>query len=496
MTRLSEKIFSRVDSGLLYVVFALMGLGLVFVYSSSYIFASEKFGSGLYFFKKQFLFLFLGLLIIIITSFFSISLIKKFSAAFWVISVGLLGLTFIPQLSVTAGGATRWISLPMGLNFEPSELFKIAYVLLLCLFVQKPVPFYEKEKWFFRAFLLCAPLILLLRQPDFGTFFICVSLTFIFCFVFGLRWSHLFILTALALPVLYWLVFSVDYRRQRVLAFLDPWSVSQGSGFQVIQSMLSMHAGGIFGVGLGQAQGKLFFLPEAHTDFILSIIGEEIGFVGLICVFLLYAYIIVKGLKISFQSNEIFIRALSLGLTCLLFLSFFTNTGVALGLLPTKGLTLPFLSYGGSSIVVSSFLIGLLMVCSYECKKSKTTQGAFDSLNRAPNAVPNMSSNRAPVNPFRVQNNIKNVQKKSHVFNQGAMSTDGRDYEQRMALLRKKRELLLKKKQEALNTNSQNFAKSKLDWGDKPKAKKFKLFSKKAKKEAVKSSFSSFSKGL
>jgi cell division protein FtsW len=163
------------------------------------------------------------------------------------------------------------------------------------------------------------------------------------------------------MPAFYLLVMRVPYRRDRVLGFLDPWADPEQKGFQVIQSMLSFHSGGITGAGLGQGQGKLFFLPEAHTDFTLAVFGEEMGYVGFLCLLTLYGYVVLRGFQISLKCESIFRKALALGISMTFGLSVFINAGVVMGLLPTKGLTLPFLSYGGSSIVTLCFMFGLLL---------------------------------------------------------------------------------------------------------------------------------------
>ena len=163
------------------------------------------------------------------------------------------------------------------------------------------------------------------------------------------------------MPAFYVLIVQVPYRFARIQAFLDPWADPSNKGFQVIQSMLSFRAGGIWGQGIGQGQGKLFFLPEAHTDFTLAVLGEELGFVGVMLVLLLYAFIVYKGFQIALKTEQTFPKAVAIGLSLAFGLSVFINFGVVMGLLPTKGLTLPFLSYGGSSLLVNCFAMGLLM---------------------------------------------------------------------------------------------------------------------------------------
>jgi cell division protein FtsW len=208
---------------------------------------------------------------------------------------------------------------------------------------------------------LIAPLFLVLRQPDFGTFFICCAVFIGVLFAFGLKWRYVIGSITVAIPSFYFLVMKVPYRRARILAFLDPWADPEQKGFQVIQSMLSIQSGGLTGAGLGQGQGKLFFLPEAHTDFTLAVLGEEMGFLGILVVLALYGYLVFRGLQITTRTERPFAKVLALGLSLTFALSVFINAGVVMGLLPTKGLTLPFLSSGGSSLVMSCFLFGLLL---------------------------------------------------------------------------------------------------------------------------------------
>jgi cell division protein FtsW len=221
--------------------------------------------------------------------------------------------------------------------------------------------FLGKLKWWFIALMLVAPVGVLLKQPDFGSFAIIVCVGVALLFAFGLKWRYIFASFAVILPAFYLLVMRVPYRRDRVLAFLDPWADADQKGFQVIQSMLSFHSGGLAGSGLGQGQGKLFFLPEAHTDFTLAVLGEEMGFIGFLCVLALYGFIVLRGFQIASRCQSLFRRALALGVSITFALSVIINAGVVMGLLPTKGLTLPFLSYGGSSLVVLCLMFGLLL---------------------------------------------------------------------------------------------------------------------------------------
>jgi len=279
----------------------------------------------------------------------------------WPFAFVLLCATFIPGIGVRVGGALRWIQLPFGVRFEPSELLKVAFSFIFASFVCRHENILNKMKkgWFF-LFML-APLVVLYKQPDFGSLVIVglVALTLFFTFGLNLKW-----LVAVALasvPVFYLAVWNVGYRKARIQAFLDPWSDPAEKGFQVIQSMLSVHSGGLTGVGLGQGQGKLFFLPEAHTDFTMAVFFEEMGFIGVIFILALYGFVIFKGFQIVIKTNDQFKKTLALGLTTTFAYSVFINLGVVLGLVPTKGLTMPFMSYGGSSLLIVSFLFGILL---------------------------------------------------------------------------------------------------------------------------------------
>jgi cell division protein FtsW len=352
---------SRLDRGLLLVVFALMGIGLVQVYSSSFVFATESRGDSLFFFKRQLFFSLLAAMVLIATALVPFRWIQKYGWTLWLLAAAGVTATLIPGLGVKAGGAARWLSLPGGIVFEPSELLKISLSLMLATLFTQSLEWLGKLEWPLRTAVISVPLLLALRQPDFGTFFICCAVFGAILFAFGLRWRYIVGAASIVLPAFYFLVMLVPYRRLRVLAFLDPWADPGQKGFQVIQSMLSFQSGGLTGVGLGQGQGKLFFLPEAHTDFTLAVLGEEMGFIGFLVVISLYGYLVFRGLQMAARTEEKYAKVLALGLSMTFALSVFINCGVVTGLLPTKGLTLPFLSYGGSSLMMSCLLFGLLL---------------------------------------------------------------------------------------------------------------------------------------
>ncbi len=350
-----------------------MGIGLVQVYSSSYVFAIESYNDGLYFFKKQLIFsavALIGMVIMVITPF---DKIKKYSWMSWGVAVLLVIMTLIPGVGIKVGGAHRWIQLPFGFRIEPAEILKLSFVLLLATFVSRYKGFQAKRivTW---SLCVMIPLAIVLKQPDFGTFALVVAVGFGILFAFGLPWSAILASIAVAVPSFYFIVMSVAYRRERVLAFLDPWSEAHQKGFQVIQSMLSFHAGGLWGSGLGQGQGKLFFLPEAHTDFTLAVLGEEMGFIGLLVVMSLYGFLVFRCFQLSMKTKDPFKKALAVGFALTFGLTVAINAGMSMGLLPTKGMALPFLSYGGSSLIASCLMFGLMLNLENEIAESSRSQ--------------------------------------------------------------------------------------------------------------------------
>jgi cell division protein FtsW len=347
--------------------------GLLMVYSSSFIFAEERTGDGYTFIKKQLLYAVLG--------FFGLFLASRVPhqkwyhwAPFAVFTVlGLLLAVMIPGVGSRVGGAQRWINLGL-FRFQPAELAKLVGVM----FVSRQLVRHQRELQDFRkgilspVALLLPMMALLLLQPDFGSVALLVGTTFILMYISGVRALYLFGGAFGALSVGALLIATSPYRLARVMTFLDPWRDPAGKGFQVIQSMLGLHNGSLLGQGLGNGKEKLFFLPEAHNDFIFSVIGEELGFVGVAGVIVAYVLFIYRGLKISWvalnERQDRFGFYLGCGISLLLGLQAFINMGVGMGLLPTKGLTLPFISYGGSALTLNLTAIGIL----YSISKANT----------------------------------------------------------------------------------------------------------------------------
>lgn len=351
----------RIDRGLWLTSFALLCAGLVMVYSSSFIFAQERFKDGLFFFKKHLIFCGIGAGAFLLGWRISIERLKKSALTFLIVVMVLLAFTLVPGISVKAGGASRWLRI-LNFSFQPSELAKLAVLLFVAFQIDRKIR--DQSNWrtgFFTYFVTPIPVYaLLLLQPDFGTTAICLSATFLMLLGCGLRLK--FILgTFLALvPTATILIATSAYRMKRFTTFLNPWADPSHKGFQVIQSLLAFYSGQWFGVGLGNSREKLFYLPEAHNDFIFAVVGEELGLFGVVFFVTLFLIIVLRGLAVAERSKNMFQKALAVGIASIIGLQAFFNMGVVLGLLPTKGLPLPLISYGGTSLVVNLFLLGVL----------------------------------------------------------------------------------------------------------------------------------------
>ncbi len=350
------------DSTLLLLAVTLTSLGVVMVFSSSCIMAGEKYGDAFFFLKKQLQFAVIGALLMTLTMYLDYEIWRRLAIPLLLIGIGLLCLLFVPGMGVKAGGAARWLRLP-GFTLQPAELVKLGMVLYLASSMTRKKETIRSFSKGFLPYLLVLGLILglLMLQPDLGSSMIIAGVALLMLLLAGVRWSYVLALVIAALPAVYFLIMNVDYRRRRILAFLDPWQDPYDTGFQIIQSMIAFGGGGVLGRGLGVSEQKLFYLPEAHTDFIFSVIGEELGLVGVLVVSALFLVLVLRGLRIAWYAEDPFARYLAFGLTLLLGLEAFVNMSVCLGLLPTKGLALPFISYGGTSLVASMVAIGILL---------------------------------------------------------------------------------------------------------------------------------------
>ncbi|EPX62989.1 Cell division protein FtsW [Cystobacter fuscus DSM 2262] len=355
----------RFDALLLCAVLSLVSLGLVMVYSASAVMAQDKLGDSLYFLHRHLLAAGIGVVAMAVGMKVGWRRLARLAYPLLLVTLVLLVLVLIPGIGTTVGGARRWIRLP-GFSLQPAEVAKFAWVVYLSYSLAK-----KREKvatfsvGFLPHLLLCGLLVgLCMLQPDFGSSVLLVFLLFALLFAAGTKLSYLVGSVLLALPLAYAAIATSPYRMKRVLAFLDPWAHRHDIGYQVAESLMSIGSGGLTGLGLGDGRQKLFFLPEAHTDFIFAIIGEELGLVGVGVLVALYAIIIWRGIRASLAAPEAFGTYLGLGLTSIIAVQAAVNMCVAMGLLPTKGLTLPFVSYGGSSLVVLMGGAGVLLSLS------------------------------------------------------------------------------------------------------------------------------------
>ncbi|MDD5196212.1 MAG: putative lipid II flippase FtsW [Candidatus Omnitrophica bacterium] len=344
------------------VAVILMCIGVVMIYSSSSIYAWEKYKDGFFFLKRHLIFMLIGGVL----TFFFMSIdyrkLKVFARPVLIISLILLVLVLIPGLGREVSGARRWFRFKF-LSFQPSELANLAIIIYMADFISRKG---NLMKTFFKGFLapmcvLAVFALLIMLQPDLGSTIALSAVVLVMLFVSGVRPAYILSLILASLPVLYFLIFSVAYRKARILAFLNPWVDPKGSGFQIIQSQVALGSGGLFGVGLGHSKQKLFYLPAAHTDFIFSIIGEELGLIGTIGVIILFIIFIRQGIKVIKSAPDKFGYFLALGLVAMIAFRVVINIGVSCGVLPTKGLPLPFISYGGSSFIFDMICVGILV---------------------------------------------------------------------------------------------------------------------------------------
>jgi cell division protein FtsW len=270
-------------------------------------------------------------------------------------------LVLTPGIGAERGGARRWIALG-GFSLQPSEFVKLGMVLFLARWISRHREAMPRFASGVLPALLCVGVCsaLMLGQPDFGTAVILGLLLLLMLFVGGARPAHIGALVLCGAIATIAAVHLAPYRMRRLLAFMHPWEHSQDAGFQLVQSLIAFGSGGLSGVGLGQSEQKMLFLPEAHTDFIFALVGEELGLIGAVVVLVLFAVVAVRGFRIAVRHSDSFASLLAFGLTAVLVLSAVVNVGVVLGMLPTKGLPLPFLSYGGSALLATMLEVGLL----------------------------------------------------------------------------------------------------------------------------------------
>lgn len=334
-------------------VLALIAFGILFVYSASSVYAAQKFGNEFIFVKKQFLYLIPGICAAIAGARIPVELLLRHSKKLFLACLILVALTKVPHIGHKVNGAARWLSVG-GFQLQPSEFLKIAALL----FATRVL--HQRPDQLLRLWPLLFAFVLMLLQPDYGSSMIlmfgCISILF----VHGTPKRIFFGGLAILLPIAIAVLVAAPYRVRRLVTFLDPFADPLGAGFQVIQSLVAVAGGGFFGKGLGGSQQKLFFLPEAHTDFIFAVIAEEMGFAGVIIITFIYSLLFLTMVQMIAKAKEHTHRLIVAGVFAVLCGSALVNMGVVAGVFPTKGLPLPFISAGGSSLIANLFLMGLL----------------------------------------------------------------------------------------------------------------------------------------
>ena len=350
------------DMWLFGVAVVLLSAGVVMVYSASAIVAADRFNDPYFFLKKQLFWALLGAVAMLVAARVDYRHLEKLVTPALIVAAVLLVMVLVPPFGQSINGTRRWIRLGM-VSFQPAELAKLALVLYLAAFVARR----QDQLGDLRRGLLPPLLVaggfaaLVFVQPDLGNCLTLIALTFGLLYLAGSPARYLGWALAPAVPLLAIAIYAAPYRLRRMTAFWDPWSDPRGSGFQIIQSWLAFGNGGLTGQGIGGSRQKLFYLPEAHTDFIFAIIGEEVGFVGAVAMVALFAVVVWRGLRIGLRAADPFGSYLALGITVLLATQTLVNLGVVTGLLPTKGLPLPFISFGGSALLMTMVGTGVLL---------------------------------------------------------------------------------------------------------------------------------------
>jgi cell division protein FtsW len=356
---------------ILLIALGLTLFGLLMVYESSSIYSFKETGDAAYFFKRQFFFFLIGLALFSGTLLVNLEFLKRYNKEFLLFTI--ICLCIVVVFGKKAGGARRWLSLG-GFNIQPSEILKISFLLYCADYCRRKKQLIKNLKSGLIPLGIILGLIcfLLILQPDLGTAVFWVVWTILFLFVFGARWRHLASAVLLGLAGSFFLIKLYPYRFRRITAYFNPFSDPRGAGFQLIQSQIAYGTGGIWGVGLGEGRQKLSFLPASHTDFVFSIAAEEFGLLGSLGLMAVFFILFHKMFMIARSAKDEFRKGILWGIVFIFFLEVLVNIGVSCGLLPTKGLPLPFISYGGSNLVTHYILLGLFFNASL--RESRSTE--------------------------------------------------------------------------------------------------------------------------
>jgi cell division protein FtsW len=352
----------KYDIKLLFPVLFLVGIGIVMVYSASSALALKKFGNEYFFLKKHMLYAAIGIMALVICRHVPYTVYRSLIYPLLILAIVSLVAIQVTDFGYSAGGSARWLRFGQ-FSFQPSEFARFALIIYLAYSLEKKK---DKIADFYVGFLPHLMMLgvfsaLILMQPDFGSVIILSTITWIMLFMGRVRTTYLVLSLIFILPAAYFFMITAEYRIKRIMSFLNPWQYPTGEGYQIVHSLMAFGTGGIWGTGIGKGYQKLFYLPEPHTDFIFSVIGEELGLLGVLAILTLYILILWRGIAIAMNARDSFGALAAIGLTLGIIIQVCVNMGVTLGLLPTKGLTLPFLSYGGTSLLLNMAAIGIIM---------------------------------------------------------------------------------------------------------------------------------------
>ncbi|OEF98902.1 cell division protein FtsW [Vulcanibacillus modesticaldus] len=359
------------DFLLLFLTLGMVGFGIVMIFSASFTISYWNMGSRWFFTQRQLIWAGLGMFLMLFTMNIPFKYYKKHFLLILVVSFILLLSVFIPGLGIKLNGSRSWIGLG-SFTIQPAEFAKLGLIIYLAALISKKQ---EKMKDFKKGLMPCIIVtliffILIALQPDYGTALILATTAGIMIVVGGARLKHIFYIILIGIAVIPFIIFSADYRISRFTSYLEPWSDPYGSGYQLIQSLIALGNGGILGTGFGKGIQKFFYLPYPQSDFIFSVIGEELGFIGVTIFILIYLSLLWRVLIISLRSNNSFGTLIGVGFVSLFAVQAFINIGGVTGTIPITGVTLPFVSAGGSSLIVSMTAIGIILSLSRENNKS------------------------------------------------------------------------------------------------------------------------------
>lgn len=355
----------KFDKWLFIDTIILMLFGLLMIYSSSSIWAEYKFGNSFHFCLYQGAFIIIGIVLMLVLSKIPISFYYRHALKLLIASIVLLVLVLIPGVGIIRNGSRSWFGIG-GFGIQPSEFAKLALIIFTAKYLERSNKFLKDYKKGVFPILIILMIVfgLIMLEPDFGTGMIIVVSIVALLFISGVNMKLFFILGGIGIIGIIVLIVIAPYRMDRITSFLDPWSDPLGTGFQIIQSLYAIGPGGLLGMGLFNSRQKHFYLPEPQTDFIFSIISEELGVLGVIIVMSLFLVLLYRVVKIALKCEDKFAKYLSFGLVFQIIIQTVLNLSVVIGLIPVTGVTLPFLSYGGSSLLISSISIGIILSIS------------------------------------------------------------------------------------------------------------------------------------